>query len=239
VTTFDNCTKTYYLSGPMRGLPDYNYPQFAEVTKALAGHVCAMKVPAWTVLNPAENFHGDVTRNVTDYLNIDLRQVLEADVIVLLPNWHKSEGASREVQLATWAGKEFWLAINRDDEYESEGYKRPNPEFGWEFAKLEGPPSPPVSLRQGALDEAGSLITGDRNNSYGPPTQDFARTADALNAYGYRGPDGRLLRAHDTAIMIMLVKISRLMWTPKKRDSWVDTAGYAGCGYECAMTEDE
>jgi hypothetical protein len=38
--------------------------------------------------------------------------------------------------------------------------------------------------------------------------------------------------------MIMAVKISRLMWTPAKRDSWVDIAGYAGCGFECAVNEE-
>lgn len=93
------------------------------------------------------------------------------------------------------------------------------------------------SPRASALNEARELICGDRNNSYGPPTQDFQRSADALNAYGYRGPDGRDLQAHDVAIMIMAVKLSRLMWTPQKRDSWVDIAGYAGCGYECAIEE--
>jgi hypothetical protein len=35
----------------------------------------------------------------------------------------------------------------------------------------------------------------------------------------------------------MLLKTSRLAWTPTKRDSWVDDAGYAGCGYECALEE--
>lgn len=37
----------------------------------------------------------------------------------------------------------------------------------------------------------------------------------------------------------MMVKLSRLMWTPAKRDSWVDIAGYAACGLECALHEDE
>jgi uncharacterized protein DUF6378/uncharacterized protein DUF4406 len=96
---------------------------------------------------------------------------------------------------------------------------------------------PEESPRASALNEARDLITGDRNNSYGPPTQDFQRSADALNAYGYRGPDGRDLAAHDVAIMVMAVKLSRLMWTPSKRDSWVDLAGYAACGYECSVTE--
>jgi len=93
------------------------------------------------------------------------------------------------------------------------------------------------STRAALLDEAKELITGDRNNQYGPPAQDFQRSAAALNAYGYRGPQGRPLVAHDIAIMIMAVKISRLMWTPGNRDSWVDLAGYASCGYECTLDE--
>lgn len=90
------------------------------------------------------------------------------------------------------------------------------------------------SLRASVLDEAKTLVTGDRNNDYGPPHQDFSRTAGALTALGYRGPNGKDLEAHDVAIMVGMVKISRLMWTPRKRDSWVDLAGYAACGYEAA-----
>ncbi len=92
-----------------------------------------------------------------------------------------------------------------------------------------------VTTRESVLDEAKGLITGDRNNTYGPPHQDFQRSASAATAYGYRGPDGRELQAHDIAILVSLVKISRLMWTPGKRDSWVDMAGYAACGYECVV----
>lgn len=99
----------------------------------------------------------------------------------------------------------------------------------------------PKSPRADALDEAKELITGDRNNSYGPPTQDFKRTADALSGLGYRklDPAGKAvpLESHDTAIMVAVVKMSRLMWTPGKRDSWVDGAGYFACGYECAVEE--
>ena len=92
-----------------------------------------------------------------------------------------------------------------------------------------------TTTRGAVLDEAKGLITGDRNNTYGPPHQDFQRSADAATAYGYRGPDGRDLEAHDIALLVTLVKISRLMWTPDKRDSWVDIAGYAACGYECVV----
>lgn len=90
-------------------------------------------------------------------------------------------------------------------------------------------------LRTDLLEEANSLVTGDRNNSYGEPHQDFARSAGALTALGYRGPNGRNLEAHDMAIIISTVKLSRLMWSPLKRDSWTDIAGYAACGYEAAV----
>jgi hypothetical protein len=89
-------------------------------------------------------------------------------------------------------------------------------------------PSPRAEL----LDEAKALITGDRNHQYGPPGQDFERSAEALSAMGYRGPDGRKMLPHDVAIMVAIVKISRLMWMPNKKDSWLDLAGYAACGYE-------
>lgn len=99
---------------------------------------------------------------------------------------------------------------------------------------------PDETVRGSVLDEAKGLITGDRNNTYGPPHQDFQRSADAATAFGYKGPGGRDLQAHDIAILVGLVKISRLMWTPGKRDSWVDLAGYAACGYECVVeTEKE
>lgn len=95
-----------------------------------------------------------------------------------------------------------------------------------------------VSPRESLLDEAKSLVMGDRNNTYGPPTQDFQRSADAMNAMGYRSASGPL-RAHDVAILVTLIKISRLQWSPQKRDHWADLAGYAACGWECVSTTPE
>jgi hypothetical protein len=94
---------------------------------------------------------------------------------------------------------------------------------------------PSLSARAVLLREAEALVTGDRNNTYGPPTQDFRRTADMLTALGFRAaPEGREIEAHDVAVIVIAVKLSRLTWSPAKRDSWVDIAGYAACGNECA-----
>jgi hypothetical protein len=93
------------------------------------------------------------------------------------------------------------------------------------------------SLRAELLEEANSLVNGDRNNAYGPPHQDFQRTADMLTAMGFRfgdyrdGDDARI-EAHHVAMILAAVKLSRLAWSPDKRDSWVDLAGYAACGHE-------
>jgi hypothetical protein len=109
---------------------------------------------------------------------------------------------------------------------------------------VAAPPGPEdnQSPRASALNEARDLITGDRNAQYGPPTQDFARTADLLNALGYTRVDAEAkahpILASDVAIIIAQVKVSRLMHSRGKRDSWVDLAGYAACGYECATEEE-
>jgi hypothetical protein len=93
-----------------------------------------------------------------------------------------------------------------------------------------------INRRTELLREAETLVNGDRNNSYGPPTQDFDRTAIMWTAY----LDGRrILEAHDVAAMMILLKLSRISWDPTNRDSWVDIAGYAACGYEIITNKEE
>jgi hypothetical protein len=111
-----------------------------------------------------------------------------------------------------------------------------------EPVQMQDPPNLSDSPRASALNEARDLITGDRNNQYGPPTQDFQRTADLLNALGYRRMDvqrgATKILSSDVAIIVAQVKVSRIMHSRGKRDSWVDLAGYAACGYECAVEEE-
>lgn len=103
-----------------------------------------------------------------------------------------------------------------------------------------------MSAREELLADATQAVTGDRNNTYGPPGQDFARTAEALSGLGFRltyhDDDGDLvaedLAPHHVAMILATVKLSRLVWSPEKRDSWLDLAGYAACGWECADGEE-
>ena len=225
---------TYYLSGPMRGVTGYNYAAFHAVEKALADYLSVgSNEPeqglGWEILNPARNFSGETHHETTEYMQLDMQMVLDSDVIVLLPGWEASPGANREVELAIWTGKRFMRALpGKGDAGETL------------FEEIDVP-TKHESPRSSVVTEAHQLITGDRNSQYGPPTQDFQRTAAMATGFGFGvtvdGHRFQPLESHHVAILMVLLKMSRLAWTPTKRDSWVDTAGYAGCGYECAVEE--
>ena len=207
----------YYLSGPMTGKPGCNYDLFNEVEADLN----ATKLKRDTIINPARSFGGDRTRPRSDYMKLGIEYALKADVIVLLPGWKDSEGAMLEVKVARECGKEFCYAVKAEGTY----WTYP------EFKFIDVPEPPRVQSLQRAID----YISGDRNTSYGPPTQDFKRTADLWTAFGFHFLVDALRRTRPNALI--LLKQSRLAWQPEKADSWDDTSGYAGCGYECAVEE--
>lgn len=145
--------------------------------------------------------------------------------------WHTTVAPSDDIT-ADWPPGTQWVTAQGATIISPEGRKEdPVPE------------AVPHSPRSSALLEAEALITGDRNNQYGPPTQDFARTAELLRALGYVRLDAEgnatPILASDVAIIIAQVKVSRIMHSRGKRDSWVDLAGYAACGYECAVEEEK
>jgi hypothetical protein len=110
-----------YLAGPMRGLPEFNFPAFYKAADELRkeGHF---------VFNPAErdnekhgtdiskgNTTGDETVaavqhgfNLREALAADLAFICsEADAIALLPGWESSKGANAERATAVALGLEI------------------------------------------------------------------------------------------------------------------------------------
>lgn len=77
------------------------------------------------------------------------------------------------------------------------------------------------------LLEAYRLTTGDRQNKYGPPDQDFARIAPMWSAL-----KGIRFEPREVAMFLICVKLSRETHQ-RQRDNWVDIAGYARCGNIC------
>ena len=94
-------------------------------------------------------------------------------------------------------------------------------------------PTPPEVTERGAvLREAESLITGDRNQSYGPPTENFTNIADLWNVqFKHKLKPGQRFTATDVAVAMIHVKQARVVAQPK-RDNFVDIAGYAACAWE-------
>ena len=104
----------------------------------------------------------------------------------------------------------------------------------------------PASYREEFLHTVIEIITKDRNSNYGSPMQDFSRISRLVNIYlterkfAYEAQDPShtfSILPHDIAVIQILLKISRLVWSPDNKDSWIDIAGYAACGYECTVLE--
>lgn len=85
-----------------------------------------------------------------------------------------------------------------------------------------------VSLRVEALREAAKIIDGDRNAQYGNPEDNFKRTAQIWSVIL-----NHKVSAEDVAMMMVGLKVARYAANSGfQGDTWVDIAGYAGCGYE-------
>lgn len=81
------------------------------------------------------------------------------------------------------------------------------------------------------LDEAKDII-GERGFEYGHPAVNIKRIAELWTTYF-----GREIDPLDVCICMALVKISRLVETPK-RDSFVDLVSYAALAGEMAIGTD-
>jgi hypothetical protein len=93
-----------YLAGPMRGIPEFNFPAFHAAANVLRhdGHL---------VFNPAENDElmekQGVPITIRRCLEIDLAWICrEADAVALLPGWQNSKGAQAERATAVALGLE-------------------------------------------------------------------------------------------------------------------------------------
>jgi hypothetical protein len=97
--------KRCYLAGPMRGIPEYNFPAFY----AAAASLRERGIEVWS---PAENdVHADgfdpakdTAQPMRHYMKRDLPAVLDADFVAVLPGWERSQGAQLEVHVARTCG---------------------------------------------------------------------------------------------------------------------------------------
>lgn len=112
-----------YVAGPMRGIPEFNFPAFHAATARL-------RADGHAVFNPAERDnerHGvDISKgnatgdegvaarqhgfNLREALAEDLYWICQhADAVALLPGWQNSKGAAAELAAAKAIGLEVLL----------------------------------------------------------------------------------------------------------------------------------
>ena len=91
--------RTIYLSGPMTGIPDHNYPAFRRAASFLRsqGHEVYSPAEYWT--GPRDVF--PLRKAMADF---SAHICLVADTIALLPGWGRSKGVAAELALANACG---------------------------------------------------------------------------------------------------------------------------------------
>ena len=94
--------KKIYISGPMTGLPDLNFPAFHEETARL-------RSLGFDVVNPAD-LNPEPNTGWHECMRNDLRALLDCDILALLDGWQNSAGAHLELHIAHRVGMEIVIA---------------------------------------------------------------------------------------------------------------------------------
>lgn len=96
----------------------------------------------------------------------------------------------------------------------------------------------PRLTRAEVLHRAEQCVCGQREQDYGTPEDNFETIAEFWITYLNRAcvdEEGCVyIDATDVAMMMALLKIARIVGGACTRDSFIDLAGYAACGGECA-----
>lgn len=88
-----------YISGPMRGKPDFNFPAFDLAAARIRN-------AGWTPVSPADldRQSGEPMSDSRDFIRRAMKRdtdtIFECDEIALLPGWRQSAGAVTEVALS-------------------------------------------------------------------------------------------------------------------------------------------
>lgn len=197
--------KRIYIAGPMRGYRFFNFPAFDAARDQLESE-------GWTVVSPA-----DLDREV----GFDPTSIPEPDGY----DWQDLNALSFSLREAVKRDTEAIMSV--DAIYLLEGWGKSRGVRA-ELALAEWLGLEVIHEKdEDVLEEALRITRGDRQASYGPPDQDFQRTAAMWSAL--KGVD---FTAKEVASFMVALKLSR-QTHQDKRDNWVDIAGYARCGSLC------
>ena len=86
-----------YISGPMSGLPDFNYPAFGAAAQWLENQ-------GWEPVSPADIGQREGWE-WCDYMKAAVAMQTTCEAIHMLRGWHRSRGATVEHKLASVFGQ--------------------------------------------------------------------------------------------------------------------------------------
>lgn len=189
-----------YISGPMTGIEDFNYPAFNEAEDVLNSM-------GYRALNPARMDKEQGTDGLTwhDFLKRDLHAILDDDRVigvVFIEGWRNSRGATLEGYVAQQAGKKVWELVQDES-------------LTYALREVEH-----VSVAYAAQN----IVLGARRFDYGHPLDNFLKIAELFNAtIGHKLTEPLDLR--DVSMLMLQVKVAREYNSPKE-DNRVDIVGY-------------
>lgn len=106
-----NINAWYYLSGPMTGYPEYNFPVFKEVTVTL-------RKSGLQIVSPHEIDEPDKSEFATEQefwaecIRLDMLEMENCSGIIMLPGWPQSRGAREEIKFAFERNWPVWFYSN-------------------------------------------------------------------------------------------------------------------------------
>jgi Domain of unknown function (DUF6378)/Domain of unknown function (DUF4406) len=209
----------FYLSGPMTGYDDYNFPKFHEVANRL-------RKSGYSVFNPAESFEGRTDLDWTTYMEHDYEAILDSSAVMVMEDWESSIGCIMELLVAVSTGKNVFLYKNNGSYARLFKNTDNARQIVTDIMNMYVAGSEPKTGTtqnndtETILEEAQRLVHGDRGSAYGHPYDDFSRTAKIWSAI--LGTD---ITPADVSLCMVGLKISREVNKPK-RDNRVDGAGY-------------
>lgn len=240
-----------YVSGPMTGHRDHNFPAFAAASAVLRDE-------GYRVIDPGEKGVIEGFEWI-DYLKHDLHEILACDQVFVLPGWRESKGSRLEVTMALGLGMEVFDYTTREKVFTLDtpaeqfvnpevheavdqaaplrpsGHSIPNPKvssFSWQPLIETGSPKESALKDylgdEPILEEAHTIVNGDRRKVYSHPMINFERICRFWNGVlKEKMLPGQEVTEEDHALMMIGVKMARLMETPDHRDTIMDIAGYA------------
>lgn len=191
--------RTIYIAGPMRGKKYFNFPAFDEARDLLQSE-------GYNVISPA-----------------DMDREAGFDPLVLGEDYDWNDLTKCDFSLSDAIDRDLEALRRCDAIYLLQGWQRSR------GATAEKALAEWIGLHvfyqqeEDILLEALRITKGERNAQYGPPEQDFTRTAAMWTAL-----KGVEFEAREVAMFMIALKLSRETHQ-RKRDNAVDIAGYARC----------